>query len=222
MPAPNSSMIHSGRFCAQTAMRSPFLKRVEQRAGGALRLAVQLGIGPLPPQRRVGTPAIRASRSGADSAALRRRSPKVHSRTAGVVGPATWDIVKAIFVLPGPLLVVRRRLREAKCLWSGGNASGCGVQPSLRGAKPRSNPVCCGKGSWIASRSLSSGARSRDPLARNDGERGYPARRCRADERCAFRAGRRCAVVRLAVDYGDFLRRRPCRPSGSASAHPSG
>ena len=28
MPAPNSSMIHSGTFCAHTAMRSPFLKRV--------------------------------------------------------------------------------------------------------------------------------------------------------------------------------------------------
>ena len=27
MPAPNSSIIHSGRFCAQTAMRSPGLKR---------------------------------------------------------------------------------------------------------------------------------------------------------------------------------------------------
>ena len=26
-PAPNSSMIHSGRFCAQTAIRSPGLKR---------------------------------------------------------------------------------------------------------------------------------------------------------------------------------------------------
>ena len=27
IPAPNSSIIHSGRFCAQTAMRSPGLKR---------------------------------------------------------------------------------------------------------------------------------------------------------------------------------------------------
>jgi hypothetical protein len=27
MPAPNSSIIHSGMFCAQTAMRSPGLKR---------------------------------------------------------------------------------------------------------------------------------------------------------------------------------------------------
>jgi hypothetical protein len=30
MPAPNSSMIHSGRFCAQTAIRSPGLKRVSK------------------------------------------------------------------------------------------------------------------------------------------------------------------------------------------------
>jgi hypothetical protein len=42
------------------------------------------------------------------------------------------------------------------------------VTPSLRAAKRRSNPVfSCGF--WIASRSLSSGAHSRDPLARNDG-----------------------------------------------------
>jgi len=52
--------------------------------------------------------------------------------------------------------------------------------PSLRGAKRRSNPYfLCGKMDcfaslamtvgWIASRSLSSGAHSRDPLARNDG-----------------------------------------------------
>jgi hypothetical protein len=34
----------------------------------------------------------------------------------------------------------------------------------------RSNPSsCCEKKEWIASRSLSSGAHSRDPLARNDG-----------------------------------------------------
>src|SRR5258705_1161651 len=40
---------------------------------------------------------------------------------------------------------------------------------SLRGAERRSNPffVCAAR--WIASRSLSSGAHSRDPLARNDG-----------------------------------------------------
>src|SRR5205809_299436 len=41
---------------------------------------------------------------------------------------------------------------------------------SLRGAKRRSNPVLYAA-LWIASRSLSSGAHSRDPLARNDGER---------------------------------------------------
>jgi len=41
---------------------------------------------------------------------------------------------------------------------------------SLRGAKRRSNPLLHQEGSWIASRSLSSGAHSRDPLARNDVE----------------------------------------------------
>jgi hypothetical protein len=40
---------------------------------------------------------------------------------------------------------------------------------SLRGAKRRSNPLFLDAAPWIASRSLSSGARSRDPLARNDG-----------------------------------------------------
>jgi len=41
--------------------------------------------------------------------------------------------------------------------------------PSLRGAKRRSNPFLLAL--WIASRSLSSGAHSRDPLARNDEEK---------------------------------------------------
>ena len=40
---------------------------------------------------------------------------------------------------------------------------------SLRGAKRRSNPsLCVREALWIASRSRSSGAHSRDPLARND------------------------------------------------------
>src|SRR5215475_2916464 len=38
-----------------------------------------------------------ARRSGAASAALRKRSPNVISRTAGVVGPTTWDSVRAKF-----------------------------------------------------------------------------------------------------------------------------
>ena len=41
--------------------------------------------------------------------------------------------------------------------------------PSLRGAKRRSNPYFLAA-RWIASRSLSSGARSHDPLACNDRE----------------------------------------------------
>src|SRR3984957_5626271 len=48
-------------------------------------------------------------------------------------------------------------------------AEACLVFPSLRGAKRRSNPFFLCAANWIASRSLSSGAHSRDPLARNDG-----------------------------------------------------
>jgi hypothetical protein len=40
---------------------------------------------------------------------------------------------------------------------------------TLRGAKRLSNPSFPFVAAWIASRSLSSGAHSRDPLARNDG-----------------------------------------------------
>jgi hypothetical protein len=43
------------------------------------------------------------------------------------------------------------------------------VSSSLRGAQRRSNPAFLLATRWIASRSLSSGAHSRDPLARNDG-----------------------------------------------------
>src|SRR5712671_2027063 len=39
---------------------------------------------------------------------------------------------------------------------------------SLQGATQRSNPFFLYAAGWIASRSLSSGAHSRDPLARND------------------------------------------------------
>jgi hypothetical protein len=42
-------------------------------------------------------------------------------------------------------------------------------RPSLRGAMRRSNPAFFLAALWIASRSLSSGAHSRDPFARNDG-----------------------------------------------------
>src|SRR5258708_24400026 len=44
-----------------------------------------------------------------------------------------------------------------------------GLSSSLRGAKRRSNPFFLCVVRWIASWSLSSGAHSRDPLARNDG-----------------------------------------------------
>ena len=41
--------------------------------------------------------------------------------------------------------------------------------------KRRSNPASCVVAKWIASRSLSSGAHSRDPLARNDDTRTTPS-----------------------------------------------
>src|ERR1700676_2153373 len=44
-----------------------------------------------------------------------------------------------------------------------------GFSPSLRGALATKQSICVVR--WIASRSLSSGAHSRDPLARNDGTR---------------------------------------------------
>ena len=53
---PNSIITHSGRFGAHTATRSPGSKRWLQRARGAQRLGVQLGIGPLPSRGRVGHP----------------------------------------------------------------------------------------------------------------------------------------------------------------------
>src|SRR3954447_2844210 len=46
--------------------------------------------------------------------------------------------------------------------------------PSLRGGKRRSNPSRGITESWIALRSLSSGAHSRDPVARNDEKRRPP------------------------------------------------
>jgi hypothetical protein len=48
---------------------------------------------------------------------------------------------------------------------------GSSVKPSLRAQ--RSNPFFLYAVRWIASRSLSSGAHSRDPLARNDGKRTF-------------------------------------------------
>src|ERR1017187_9332100 len=61
--------------------------------------------------------------------------------------------------------------------------------PPLRGAKRRSNPVIPKSVLWIASRSLASGAHSRDPLARNDGLKPYcqPHFRPGSEERYAAR-----------------------------------
>src|ERR1700719_5035717 len=49
------------------------------------------------------------------------------------------------------------------------------LMSSFRGAKRRSNPLSPLFWLWIASRSLSSGAHSRDPLARKTRERVVPA-----------------------------------------------
>jgi nicotinamide-nucleotide amidase len=68
---------------------------------------------------------------------------------------------------------VALNLLDALSRSRGGFARHCGQcrlgDPSLRGAKRRSNPLSPLLWLWIASRSLSSGAHSRDPLARNDG-----------------------------------------------------
>ena len=66
----------------------------------------------------------------------------------------------ALLRLPVQLKAIARS-RRCQCNFQG-------AKPSLRGAKRRSNPFFLHAARWIASRSLSSGARSRDPLARND------------------------------------------------------
>jgi hypothetical protein len=78
---------------------------------------------------------------------------------------------------------------------------------SLRGVKRRSNPVLLCALKWIASRSLSSGAHSRDPLARNDGvQRPHPEERpfgaSRRMDACTFAAilrDARCALLRMRI-----------------------
>jgi hypothetical protein len=50
------------------------------------------------------------------------------------------------------------------------SAGAANEELSLRGAKRRSNPFFLRAVRWIASRSLSSGAHSREPVARNGGE----------------------------------------------------
>src|SRR6266403_2069705 len=67
-----------------------------------------------------------------------------------------------------------RRDGLLRCARNDGSAPGSYVlfeirAPSLRGAERRSNPYFLCAARWIASRSLSSGAHSRDPVARNDG-----------------------------------------------------
>src|SRR5712664_2069908 len=82
---------------------------------------------------------------------------------------------------------------------------------SLRGATRRSNPITATSTLWIASRSLSSGAHSRDPLARNDGLFSLPAI---LPEHFIKQASHRrpCAAVGLlAVERGAQHRTISCR-----------
>jgi hypothetical protein len=58
------------------------------------------------------------------------------------------------------------------------------AKPSLQGAKRRRNPFFLRVATWIASQSLSSGAHSRDPVARNDGKHNFAFSRRNAPEVC--------------------------------------
>src|SRR5882762_3617061 len=87
------------------------------------------------------------------------------------------EAIHSFFTRPAGLLrgaCHRARIRATRwlamtaqhldCLWL------CEIRlPSLRGAERRSNPFFLYAARWIASRSPSSGAHLRDPLARNDG-----------------------------------------------------
>src|SRR4051812_1191907 len=77
---------------------------------------------------------------------------------ASSVGPPNIMVPRQIGEIFRPLRPSWRYCMEESSLW----------EPSLR-AK-RSNPSHCTKEAWIASRSLSSGAHSRDPLAPRNGD----------------------------------------------------
>ncbi len=96
------------------------------------------------------------------------------------------------------------------------------AKSSLRGAKRRSNPSHRAKKKWIASRSLSSGAHSRDPLARNGDPRRHAlnpsARRpCESRDpyaalyRFFWRAVRDLSFQRTPVVMGPCFRRDDVR-----------
>src|SRR5260370_27278763 len=100
----------------------------------------------------------------------------------GGVGRAMGAPARRRMIMPGPARghIDLERDFSAQALTGGGTPCwGCFCHlrfpsvSSLRGAKRRSNPHFLGA-RWIASLSLSSGARSRDPLARNDGQNRNP------------------------------------------------
>jgi hypothetical protein len=102
-----------------------------------------------------------------------RREGRVSRRTLGDYARVLHlNFAREAAGASGTRLSLRPLLSEGQKLNLGRMAPReCGrVSASLRGAKRRSNPLSPLSWLWIASRSLSSGAHSRDPLARNDGK----------------------------------------------------
>ena len=135
-------MTHSGMFGAHTATRSPGSKRVQQRARRALRLAYEA-------RRRSIAAAAGIRNAGDQRDAIGRRLSRPAQevakgrsrRTAGVVGPATWDVVNAMSVLRaytrGRRLLSSAFLRSRPCL---------GKMPSVSGqCKPHREPYLASK-----------------------------------------------------------------------------
>src|SRR6266849_7664962 len=106
-------------------------------------------------------------------------------RKSAIAAAGLFRLRNGIHLQPGGTVLVRggsgaaadaarrRRLPVPRLLAEDGGGANFkrpsvlkGLSRSLRGAHRRSNPALL-RGLWIASRSLSSGAHSRDPLARN-------------------------------------------------------
>ena len=151
-----------------------------ERAGGALRLPVQLRVGPLPPLCRIGD-------AGNQRQAIGRRLGRLAQEVAERHLPhrrrgRSRDVRhrQGHLVLPGPLLCEaasfdgKMPLVGEQCKPGGGVGSGAVANPS-RHCEERSDEAtqfsCCSKAGLLRG-GLSPGAHSRDPLARNDGGNG--------------------------------------------------
>ena len=121
--APNSIMIHSGMFGAQTATRSPGSNRFNSAC--AVRTEAEYNSAYVHCRRAAGSgaPQINASRSGAVSAAHANNPPKVSSRTSGSTGPTACDIVNGIANPPEAQVQLRIETSAA----AEGRVSGTGL-----------------------------------------------------------------------------------------------